>query len=89
MVLTVPNSTSLRKGGDWFHIEKYDLTTNNHREFIRKEGFKRMKVKKKARRVVSGLLTAVTVLSTILSPVASYASDDTLSLIHIYQNENR
>jgi len=36
-----------------------------------------MKVKKKARRVVSGLLTAVTVLSTILSPVASYASDDT------------
>ena len=36
-----------------------------------------MKVKKKARRVVSGLLTAVTVLSTILSPVVSYASDDT------------
>ena len=35
-----------------------------------------MKVKKKARRVVSGLLTAVTVLSTILSPVVSYASDD-------------
>ena len=36
-----------------------------------------MKVKKKARRVVSGLLTAVTVLSTILSPVVSYASDGT------------
>jgi len=35
-----------------------------------------MKVKKKAHRVVSGLLTAVTVLSTILSPVVSYASDD-------------
>ena len=76
MVLTVPNSTSLRKGGDWFHIEKYDLTTNNHREFIRKEGFKRMNVKKKARRVMSGLLTAVTVLSTVLSPAVAYASDD-------------
>ena len=35
-----------------------------------------MNVKKKARRVMSGLLTAVTVLSTVLSPVVAYASDD-------------
>ena len=47
-----------------------------------------MNVKKKARRVMSGLLTAVTVLSTVLSPVVAYASEDAgsikkLSLIHI------
>lgn len=35
-----------------------------------------MNVKKKARRVMSGLLTAVTVLSTVLSPAVAYASDD-------------
>ncbi len=35
-----------------------------------------MNVKKKARRVMSGLLTAVTVLSTVLSPAVTYASDD-------------
>ena len=35
-----------------------------------------MNVKKKARRVMSGLLTAVTVLSTVLSPVVAYASED-------------
>lgn len=33
-----------------------------------------MKVKQKARRVVSGLLTAVTLLSTVLSPISSYAA---------------
>ena len=35
-----------------------------------------MNVKKKARRVMSGLLTAVTVLSTVLSPAVAYASED-------------
>lgn len=35
-----------------------------------------MNMKKKARRVMSGLLTAVTVLSTVLSPSVAYASDD-------------
>ena len=35
-----------------------------------------MNVKKNARRVMSGLLTAVTVLSTVLSPAVAYASDD-------------
>ena len=35
-----------------------------------------MNVKKKARRVMSGLLTAVTILSTVLSPAVAYASDD-------------
>ena len=45
-----------------------------------------MNVKKKARRVMSGLLTAVTVLSTVLSPAVAYASgaeglpDDTITL---------
>lgn len=35
-----------------------------------------MNVKKKARRVMSGLLTAVTVLSTVLSPAVAYAESD-------------
>lgn len=35
-----------------------------------------MNVKKNARRVMSGLLTAVTVLSTVLSPAVAYASED-------------
>ena len=39
-----------------------------------------MNVKKKARRVMSGLLTAVTVLSTVLSPVVAYASEDAGSI---------
>ena len=39
-----------------------------------------MNVKKKARRVMSGLLTAVTVLSTVLSPAVAYASDDARSV---------
>ena len=34
-----------------------------------------MKVKQKAKRVVSGLLTAVTLLSTVLSPISSYAAE--------------
>lgn len=34
-----------------------------------------MKVKQKAKRVVSGLLTAVTLLSTVLSPINSYAAE--------------
>lgn len=34
-----------------------------------------MKVKKRVRSVVSGILTAVTVLSTVLSPVCSYAAE--------------
>ena len=34
-----------------------------------------MKVKKKAQRMLSGLLTAVTVLSTVLSPAISYAAE--------------
>lgn len=34
-----------------------------------------MKVKQKAKRVVSGLLTAVTLLSTVLSPISSYAGE--------------
>ena len=33
-----------------------------------------MKVKQKAKRAVSGLLTAVTLLSTVLSPISSYAA---------------
>lgn len=39
-----------------------------------------MNMKKKARRVMSGLLTAVTVLSTVLSPAVAYASDDAESV---------
>ena len=34
-----------------------------------------MKVKQKAKRVVSGLLTSVTLLSTVLSPINSYAAE--------------
>ena len=34
-----------------------------------------MKVKQKAKRVVSGLLTAVTLLPTVLSPISSYAAE--------------
>ena len=34
-----------------------------------------MKVKQKAKRVVSGLLTAVSLLSTVLSPISSYAAE--------------
>lgn len=34
-----------------------------------------MKVKQKAKRIVSGLLTAVTLLSTVLSPISSYAAE--------------
>lgn len=34
-----------------------------------------MKVKQKAKRVVSGLLTALTLLSTVLSPISSYAAE--------------
>ena len=34
-----------------------------------------MKVKQKTKRVVSGLLTAVTLLSTVLSPISSYAAE--------------
>lgn len=47
-----------------------------------------MKVKKKASRVMSGLLAAVTVLSTVLSPAVAYASEDTGTLKKIpYYNE--
>ena len=77
LVLTVPNSANFRKGGDHLRIKDNTQTrTDNHTQKIRKEGFKRMNVKKKARRVMSGLLTAVTVLSTVLSPAVAYASDD-------------
>jgi hypothetical protein len=49
-----------------------------------------MNVKKKARRVMSGLLTAVTVLSTVLSPVVAYASDDAGSVKKIpYMRKSR
>ena len=66
LVLTVPNSANFRKGGDHLRIKDNTQTrTDNHTQKIRKEGFKRMNVKKKARRVMSGLLTAVTVLSTV------------------------
>jgi len=34
-----------------------------------------MKVKQKAKRVVSGLLTAVTLFITVLSPISSYAAE--------------
>ena len=34
-----------------------------------------MKVKQKAKRVVSGLLTAITLFSTVLSPISSYAAE--------------
>ncbi len=34
-----------------------------------------MKVKQKAKRVVSGLLTALTLLSTVLSPINSYPAE--------------
>ena len=77
LVLTVPNSANFRRGGDHLRIKDNTQTrTDNHTQKIRKEGFKRMNVKKKARRVMSGLLTAVTVLSTVLSPAVAYASDD-------------
>ena len=49
-----------------------------------------MNVKKNARRVMSGLLTAVTVLSTVLSPAVAYASDDAGSVKKIpYPNTER
>ena len=71
------NYANFRKGGDHLRIKDNTQTrTDNHIQKIRKEGFKRMNVKKKARRVMSGLLTAVTVLSTVLSPAVAYASDD-------------
>ena len=71
------NYANFRKGGDHLRIKDNTQTrTDNHIQKIRKEGFKRMNVKKKARRVMSGLLTAVTVLSTVLSPTVAYASDD-------------
>ena len=47
-----------------------------------------MKVKKKASRMMSGLLAAVTVLTTVLSPAVAYASEDTGSQKKIpYYNE--
>ena len=79
LVLTVPNSANFRKGGDHLRIKDNTQTrTDNHTQKIRKEGFKRMNVKKKARRVMSGLLTAVTVLSTVLSPAVAYAEVSTM-----------
>ena len=76
LVLTVPNSANFRKGGDYLRIKDNTQTrTETIHKKIRKEGLKRMNVKKKARRVMSGLLTAVTVLSTVLSPAVAYASE--------------
>ena len=72
LVLTVPNSANFRKGGDHLRIkDNTQKRTDNHTQKNQKGRFKNER-EKKARRVMSGLLTAVTVLSTVLSPAVAY-----------------